>query len=125
MREPNKLVQGKKDWRRHKSRLSEEVQRRDIGWFQVNGEIAQLARAWDSYPQGRWFESTSRYKLMPVSSSWPRTPDFHSGNHRFESGRGYKNGSLAQLEDAFASKAKFLWARIPQELLKILNFQES
>ena len=27
---------------------------------------------------------------MPVSSSWPRTPDFHSGNHRFESGRGYK-----------------------------------
>ena len=21
-----------------------------------------MARAWDSYPQGRWFESTSRYK---------------------------------------------------------------
>lgn len=26
------------------------------------GEIAQVARAWDSYPQGRWFESTSRYR---------------------------------------------------------------
>lgn len=25
------------------------------------GGIAQMARAWDSYPQGRWFESTSRY----------------------------------------------------------------
>ena len=28
----------------------------------VDGEIAQLARAFGSYPTGRWFESTSRYQ---------------------------------------------------------------
>ena len=29
------------------------------------GEIAQLARAFGSYPTGRWFESTSRYQTVP------------------------------------------------------------
>ena len=29
-----------------------------------DGEIAQLARAFGSYPTGRWFESTSRYQKI-------------------------------------------------------------
>lgn len=41
VRGPNKLVQGKEDWRRHKSGLSEEVQRREIGWFQINAAVVQ------------------------------------------------------------------------------------
>ena len=34
-------------------------------WYIINefhGDVAQLARAFGSYPTGRWFESTRRYQ---------------------------------------------------------------
>ena len=33
-----------------------------ISLYYDYGEVAQLVRACDSYPQGRWFKSTLRYK---------------------------------------------------------------
>ena len=30
----------------------------------LHGEVAQLARAFGSYPTGRWFKSTLRYQLF-------------------------------------------------------------
>ena len=46
--------------------------------WSARGGIAQLARAFGSYPKRRWFESNCRYQ-------WPggqavKTPPFHGGN---------------------------------------------
>ena len=44
-----------------------------------NGGIAQLARAFGSYPKCRWFKSDYRYHLRPVGQA-VKTPPFHGGN---------------------------------------------
>ena len=45
----------------------------------MHGGIAQLARAFGSYPTGRWFKSDFRYQGM-------RTPAFLSFSARWSSG---------------------------------------
>ena len=44
-----------------------------------NGGIAQLARAFGSYPTGRWFKSDFRYHIRPVGQA-VKTPPFHGSN---------------------------------------------
>ena len=43
------------------------------------GGVAQLARAYGSYPYGRWFKSTRRYHIRPVGQA-VKTPPFHGDN---------------------------------------------
>ena len=43
------------------------------------GGIAQLARAFGSYPECRWFESNCRYQFWPGGQE-VKTPPFHGGN---------------------------------------------
>ena len=43
------------------------------------GGIAQLARAFGSYPECRWFESNCRYHTRPGGQE-VKTPPFHGGN---------------------------------------------
>ena len=45
----------------------------------IYGGIAQLARAFGSYPKCRWFKSDYRYHLRPVGQE-AKTPPFHGGN---------------------------------------------
>ena len=45
----------------------------------VCGGIAQLARAFGSYPECRWFESNCRYQFWPGGQE-VKTPPFHGGN---------------------------------------------
>ena len=45
----------------------------------INGDIAQLARACGSYPQCRRFKSHYRHQYGPVVKR-PKTPPFHGGN---------------------------------------------
>ena len=42
------------------------------------GDVAQLARACGSYPQGQWFEPTHRHHLWSHGQS-VKTPPFHGG----------------------------------------------
>ena len=42
------------------------------------GGIAQLARAFGSYPKCRWFKSVCRYHIWPVGQA-VKTPPFHGG----------------------------------------------
>ncbi len=44
-----------------------------------DGGIAQLARAFGSYPKCRWFKSDCRYHKWPVGQA-VKTPPFHGGN---------------------------------------------
>ena len=44
-----------------------------------NGGIAQLARAFGSYPTGRWFKSDFRYHIWPVGQA-VKTRPFHGCN---------------------------------------------
>ena len=44
-----------------------------------NGCIAQLARAFGSYPECHWFESNYSHHHGPVVKR-PKTPPFHGGN---------------------------------------------
>ena len=43
------------------------------------GGVAQLARAFGSYPTGRWFKSDFRYHTRPVGQE-VKTPPFHGSN---------------------------------------------
>ena len=43
------------------------------------GGIAQLARAFGSYPECRWFESNCRYHTRPGGQE-VKTPPFHGSN---------------------------------------------
>ena len=45
----------------------------------IFGGIAQLARAFGSYPTGRWFKSDFRYHIRPVGQE-VKTPPFHGSN---------------------------------------------
>ena len=46
---------------------------------EYDGGIAQLARAFGSYPTGRWFKSDFRYHIRPVGQE-VKTPPFHGSN---------------------------------------------
>ena len=55
----------------------------------IHGGVAQLARAFGSYPECHWFESSRRYQFgkhrKMLSFIWPvgqvvKTPPFHGGN---------------------------------------------
>ena len=45
----------------------------------INGGIAQLARAFGSYPECRRFKSHCRYQMRPGGQA-VKTPPFHGGN---------------------------------------------
>ena len=48
-------------------------------YVHLYGGIAQLARAFGSYPKCRWFKSDYRYHIWPVGQA-VKTPPFHGGN---------------------------------------------
>ena len=50
-----------------------------IGERLVNGGIAQLARAFGSYPTGQWFKSVCSHQMWP-HGLMVRTSPFHGGN---------------------------------------------
>ena len=83
------------------------------------GGVAQLARAFGSYPKCHRFESSRRYQnqkasrdafwfLRPVGQV-VKTPPFHGGNTSSSLVRVTKNGGLAQLVRAPASHAGGHW----------------
>ena len=47
--------------------------------IKLYGDVAQLARACGSYPQGRRFESFRRYQQMWSRGQVVKTPPFHGG----------------------------------------------
>ena len=54
--------------------------------FSRNGGIAQLARAFGSYPKCRWFESIRRYQYGPVVKRLRHRPFTAVTRVRFSSG---------------------------------------
>ena len=49
------------------------------GYSVLCGGIAQLARAFGSYPECHWFKSNYRYHVWPGGQA-VKTPPFHGGN---------------------------------------------
>ena len=46
----------------------------------IYGGIAQMARAFGSYPECRWFKSNYRYHIIWPGGQAAKTPPFHGGN---------------------------------------------
>ena len=87
----------------------------------LHGGIAQLARAFGSYPKCRWFKSDCRYQFGPVVKRLRHRPFTAVTRVRFSSGSpkktdpqmrpvvssvGFLFGRIAQLVRAFASHAR-------------------
>ena len=61
----------------------------------INGGIAQLARAFGSYPKCRWFKSYSRYQYGPVVKRLRHRPFTAVTRVRVPSGSPEKNEAIA------------------------------
>ena len=77
----------------------------DLGDKQYGG-VAQLARAFGSYPTGRWFKSTRRYQNGPVVKR-SKTPPFHGGNTS-------SNLVRVTIKTLFPIRMEFSFSKVPK-----------
>ena len=99
--------------------------------LQTYGGIAQLARAFGSYPECHWFESSCRYqkggnlffRLFSISVLWPRgqvvkTRPFHGCNTSSILVGVTKNLSCISTGDFYLSPLPIVWR---PEILEVTN----